>query len=140
MFYCHHHFQAHTFYLIPSIGPIISARVESWSHLFTHLTHWPTEQSICDPHMTHLWFTWWSFLFKSNLAWPEKFLRWKNAMDFFILGRIQNRSLAQRWNLWMPHASEQLGIISWFNSHQWYFSAFIRPKVRAHLPDASTVF
>ena len=38
-------------------------RVKNGLHLLTHLTHWPTEQSGCDPHMTHLWPTCWSFLF-----------------------------------------------------------------------------
>ena len=45
---------------------IAPTRVESGSHLLTYLTHWPTEQSGCDPHMIHLWPTCWCFLFKSS--------------------------------------------------------------------------
>ena len=33
---------------------IIVYRVESGLRLLTYLTHWPTEQSGCDPHMTLL--------------------------------------------------------------------------------------
>ena len=112
-----------------------------WVTLLTYLTHWPTKQSGCDPHMTHLWPTCWSFLFKSNVTWPEKFLIWNNAIDFFILGRIQNHSLAQtpwRWNLWTPHASKQLEIISWFHTND--NSVHSSDPKFTHLSDANTVF
>ena len=103
---------------------------------------WPTEQSGCDPHMTHLWPPiCWRFLFKSIVTGHEKLLMWNNAIDFFILGRIQNHSLAQtpwRWNLWTPHASKQLGIISWFHTND--NSVHSSDPKFTHLPDANTVF
>ena len=75
---------------------------------------WPTGQSGCDPHMTHML----KFFNVANVTWHKKILIWNNVIDFFILGRIQNWSFAQtswRWNLWTPHASKQLEIkISWF--------------------------
>ena len=104
----------------PNLAAItcVHGRVESGLHLLNHLTHrtiqmWPTY----DPHKTHLWPTCWSFLFKSNVTWHEKFLIQNNAIDFLIFDGIQNLSLAQtswRWNLWTPHASKQLEIINWF--------------------------
>ena len=36
--------------------------VRSGPHLLAHLTHWPTEQSRHDAHMTHLWCTCWIHL------------------------------------------------------------------------------
>ena len=48
---------------------MIRNRVESGSHLLTYLTHWLTEQSGFDPHITYLWTA------------CKKF-----SMDFFILG------------------------------------------------------
>ena len=35
----------------------------------------------------------------SDVTWHENFLIWNNPIDFFILDRIQNWFLAQRWNL-----------------------------------------
>ena len=108
-------------------------RVESELHLLTHLTHWPTEQSGYDPLVTHM------LKFKSNVTWHVKFLIWNNAIDFFILGRIQNWSLAQtpwRWNLWPPHASKQLEIISWFHTND--ISVHSSNPKFTHLPDANT--
>ena len=111
---------------------LVSIRVESGSHLLIHLTHWPTEQSGCHPNMTHLWPTCWSFLFKSNVTRHEKF--WFGTMpDFFIFGRIQNRSLAQK----MKSLNITCFKTTWDKklvSHQWYFSgisASIRPKVHS---------
>ena len=68
--------------------------VESGSHLLTHLTHWPTEQSGCDPHMTHLWPTCWSFLFKSSQCNMTKIFDMEQCHGFLHFGRIQNWSLA----------------------------------------------
>ena len=34
---------------------VMYPRVESGLYLLTHLTYWPTGQSGCDRHMTHLW-------------------------------------------------------------------------------------
>ena len=85
---------------------------------------WPTYDLL----VTHM-----SFLKVAKVIWHEKFLIRNNAIYFFILGRIQNWSLTQtswRWNLWTPHASKQLEINK-LVSHQWYFSAFIRPKVHS---------
>ena len=101
---------------------------------------WPTDLQN-NPDVTHLWPRSWSFLFKSNVTWHEKFLIWNNAIDFFILGRIQNQSLAQtswRWNLWTPHASKQLEIISWFHTND--NSVHSSDPKFTHLPDANTVF
>ena len=113
----------------------VGIRVESGSHPLTHLTHriirmWPTY----DPHVELF------FLKVANVTWLETFLIWNNAIDFFILGRIQYQSLAQtswRWNLWKPHASIQLEIMV---SHQSYFSAFIRPKVHSLTRCQGTTF
>ena len=74
--------------------------------------------------MTHLWPTCWSFLFKNNVTWYEKILIWNNAIDFFIVGRIPNQSLAQtsrRWNLWTIYASKQLYIIFTPMIFQWIY-------------------
>ena len=69
-----------------------------------------------------------------------KFLVWNNAIDFFIIGRIQNQSLAQtswKWNLWTPHASKQLKIkISWFYTND--ISVYSSDPKFTHLPTEAT--
>ena len=79
-------------------------------------TCWPTDPRN-NPDLTHLHVT--HMLKFFIVIWHEKFLIWNSAIDFFILGRIQNQSLAQtswRWNLWTSHALKQLQIISWFHT------------------------
>ena len=94
-----------------TILPLLPTRYNYWyrsglkvghcgSLMLTHLTHWPIKQSGCD----HIWPTCDLYVkvFFLKVA-NEKFLIWNNATDFFILGRIQNQSLAQtswRWKLW----------------------------------------
>ena len=97
---------------------------QGWSHLLTHLTNWPTEQSRCD----RIWPTCWSFLYKSNVIWHEKLLIWNNAIDF-ILVNTEPVTCTDLKSL-----DTTCFKTTWDNkliSHQWYFSAFIRPKVHA---------
>ena len=127
--YEHHMCSSTTQYDIYIIGYI---RVESGSHLLTHLTHWPTEQSGCDPHVVKV----------INATCHEKFSIWNNAIHFFILGRIQNQSHPQtswRWNLYTPHASKQLEIkISWFQTNDILVHSS-DPKF-THSPVANIIF
>ena len=65
-----------------------------------------------------------------------------HAIDFFIFGRIQNPSLAHSYsylaNLWTPHASEQLEILSWFHIND--ISMHLSDPKFTHLLDVNTVF
>ena len=40
--------------LLNLLPVLMHLRVESGSHLLTHLTNWPTEQSGYDPLVTHM--------------------------------------------------------------------------------------
>ena len=60
-----------------------------------------------------------------------KFLIWNNTIDIFVLGRIQNRSLTQRWNNYLDTTCFKTAWDNNLVSYQWYFSAFIRPTVHS---------
>ena len=105
---------------------IIYNKVESGLHLLTYLINWPTEQSGCDPHMTHLWSTRWSFLFKSNVTYVciiwkifdmeqcHRYLHsWQNTKSFPCTDFLKMKSL------------DTTCFKSWFH----IFSVFIRSKV-----------
>ena len=93
-------------------GFTVSCEPESGSFLLTYLTHWTIQiQPTC-----------------CNMTW--KFLIWNNAIDFFILGRIQIQSLAQTWKLWTPHALKQLEIISLF--HTMIFQCIHQTQSKVH--------
>ena len=83
-------------------------KVKCGSHLLTHLTHWPTEQSGCD------WLVTYMLIFKSswcNMTW--KIFDMKQCHRFLHSWQVTGWFLAQiswRWNLWTSHASKQLEI------------------------------
>ena len=95
-----------------------SGRVESGSHLLTHVTH---RAIRCDSHMTHLWPSCMLkvLLHENNIN--SRFTHsWQNAepvscTDFLKMKSLDITYLKTAWDIKLV-------------SHQWYFSAFIRPK------------
>ena len=98
----------------------------------THLSHWPTEQCGCDPHMIQLWPTFWSIVFKVmyhdmknvDMEQCHRFLHsWQHTelvpcVDFLKMKSLDITCFKTAWD-------------NKLLSHQWYFSAFIRPKVHS---------
>ena len=99
----------------------------------TCLPIWPTEQSRCDPHITHLWPTCWNFLFKvANITWQifdmeqcHRFLHsWQDTELIPCTNFLKIKSLDTTCFKTACNKNKLF-------SHQWYFSAFIRPQVHS---------
>ena len=93
---------------------MLITRIESGSHRFTYLTLWPTRQSGCDPHMTHIL----KFLFKvmqNDMKQCHRFLcSWQDTelvscTDFLKMKFLNTTDFKTAWGIKL--VSDQCGSV-----------------------------
>ena len=93
---------------------MLITRIESGSHRLTYLTLWPTRQSGCDPHMTHIL----KFLFKvmqNDMKQCHRFLcSWQDTelvscTDFLKMKFLNTTDFKTAWGIKL--VSDQCGSV-----------------------------
>ena len=84
----------------------------------------------CNPHAKVF------FLKLCKMTWKNQI--WNNAIEFCRIQNWSNTQNSWKWNLWTPHASKQLKVVSWFHTNDG--SVHSPGSKFIHLSDANVFF